>query len=110
MAVFNRNLRTKTEVESFVFNILDIVDETEFVNATNKILAVGLQLSDFNAHQTLHDDTFRNESYRSERKREELRKQIHDELIGQVRLDIDDEMRLGVGGALPKNGIVKKRK
>ena len=106
MATYNRLLTVRSDVESFVYNVLDIFENAAFMSAVGKIMTVEMQLNYFNAHQTLNDDTYRVDEYKSSRQREALRKRIHDELIGQVRPDKDDEIRLGYGGALPRSGHV----
>lgn len=89
-------------VEHFVINVLEITDTKECRKAINKITNAELQNSSINDKTTLLHDDFRDLDYKTDISRKNLRKRIFEELIKNERLDDDDKIKLGLGGALPR--------
>ena len=58
---------------------------------------------------TLTQPSIRDDEFREDEKRRELRKQILDELLHEYRLDNDDDIRLKHGGARPKEITMDKQ-
>ncbi len=56
---------------------------------------------------TLHREDCRHERYRSSVARQELHQKILQELCSLPRIDDDDQIKLGVGGALPRTGSAR---
>lgn len=59
---------------------------------------------------TLVSTKYRDRDYVNDLDRWKLRRQIIHELFTWKRLDNDDDIRLGKGGALPDSGVKKERK
>jgi len=95
------------EAEKFAIDILNIKDEDALEYATKKIVSVELQLQQLHNLQTHTNKDYRVKRYRADFERNNLRKKIHDELISNARLLNEEEIRLGHGGALPSNAVVK---
>jgi N12 class adenine-specific DNA methylase len=66
-------------------------------------------IAQLNGRDVFSYPELRQEEYRSDEARTKLRKQAIDELMTQQRLDDDDNIRLGTGGALPKTPLRKDR-
>ena len=103
-----RLLNDYEKVERFIEDAIGIreIDNPNFSEMCQKILDAELALLGSNNKCTLNDIEFRDRNYRSDESRVRLRKTIVNELLALCRLDNDDEIRLGCGGALPKDGIV----
>jgi hypothetical protein len=98
MGNFARPLIDTATVENFLTNCLGIEDDCQWLTdrdaeATNSVVG---QMT------TLADKANRQRKYRDEDARKALRKTILTELIELDRLDNDDDIRLGTGGAKPK--------
>ncbi|HCO73243.1 MAG TPA: hypothetical protein DIT16_00105 [Clostridium sp.] len=105
MEGYCRVLNTDLQVECFVDGVLKIHDTTEKREAINIITAAERNMKDYNKLSTyLHQDN-RDFEYRDEKIRKGLRKIILEELINLERLDNDDEIKLGKGGAKPKTEL-----
>mgnify|MGYP003674488972 CR=1 FL=1 len=59
---------------------------------------------------TIVSQKYRVPNYKNDTQRRELRTQIFEELISLERLDNDDSIALGVGGAKPRNGVNSEKK
>jgi len=110
MKSFCRPLDNDRLVEDFVLNILEISDDRQCNNAINLIVNAELQLKGLGNKSTLNHDSFRDRKYLTDEKRKELRKRIFEELISNERLENDDDIILGRGGALPTGKQVTKNK
>lgn len=66
-------------------------------------------IAQLNGRDVFSYPELRQEEYRSDEARTKLRTQAIDELMTQQRLDDDDNIRLGTGGALPKTPLRKDR-
>ena len=105
-----RILLTDEEVEHFVTGILEIRDTRQKRKAINQITAAERNISTYDNYQTLLHRENRDFEWRDEQKRELLRSQIIEELFTLMRLDDDDKIKLGRGGALPKTQVKSEKK
>lgn len=71
---------------------------------TQKIRNAESEMQTTDEQQTLTNSTNRFPEYKSTAARQELREQILAELLALGRLDDDDKIELGRGGAMPKGG------
>lgn len=88
--------------KGFVIGVLGILNKDELNNAVTKITSAEMQLSHIENKSTLKSDSYRNVLFTNEVDRNELREKIFNDLITFRRIDNDDEIVLGNGGALPK--------
>lgn len=105
-----RILYTDILVEHFVDNVLQIENTQEKKKAINKIAAAERNMKDYSELPTLTHMDNRDFEYRDEKTREQLRRQIYDELKDKKRLKSDDKIKLGSGGAKPKTNLKKEKK
>ena len=110
MSTFCRVLLNAIEVEYFVDGILKIKQTSDKRDAINKILEAERNMNGYEEVPTLTHKDNRDFEYREDNKRNELRQQILDELINLERLDNDDEIKLGIGGAKPRAPLLKEKK
>ena len=105
-----RVLHTDLEVERFVDGVLNICDINQKREAINAIAAAERNIVSYPQYPTwLHRDN-RDFEWRDDDKRKKLRTQIVEELYTQQRLDNDDIIELGQGGAAPQTTPKKERK
>lgn len=97
-------------VEPFVEGVLDIHDDEEKAEAIKKIVAAERSICDSIEGSTWNSDLNRDFRWRKNSKREELRKRIVTELFEQERVDNDDEITLGYGGAKPSSAVRNEKK
>jgi hypothetical protein len=74
-----------------------------------KLSAAERELKRLDGRNTLTDPSIRQPAVRSEEARERLREQSIKQMVNQVRLKNDDDIRPGVGGALPPGGLRTER-
>lgn len=110
MNAYCRTLSTDTEAEPFVEGILKIKKIDEKRKAINSITAAERNIRDYPGYPTLTHKDNRDFEYRMDDIREKLRAQILNELEHLERLDSDDDISLGVGGAMPKTKPLKGKK
>lgn len=119
MLHYSRPLNTKVVVEHFLKEVLHYNYADEYVrdssgkrvHIVSRILDAELGVQRFGRNdQTLHMESMREESWRSNEKRWILRKQIVNELLGMERLDDDEKIKIKKGGALPKGGVKNEKK
>lgn len=110
MANFCRVLDTDLEVEYFVDGVLCIDDKNEKRSAINNITAAERNIKDYKQLPTLTHRDNRDFAFRDEKERLALRKQIIKELQELPRLDSDDDIVLGAGGAMPKTTPKREKK
>lgn len=101
----SRPLTNNKEIEPFVKNILRIADQAEKRNAISKIGEAERNCSFYKKASTLHNADNRDVEYQSAEQREYLWKKILSELKEKTRLEHDDEIELGLGGAKPLTDI-----
>lgn len=110
MLGFCRELFTDMKVEHFVDNVLCIEDDNKKREAINLITEAERNIKDYSHYPTLTHRDNRDYHYRDDKTRNKLRRQIVDELFEQERLDNDDDVRLGIGGAAPKQEVAYNKK
>ena len=94
MVSWCRNLSTDISVENFVDNVLQITKKREKKQAINSITAAERNMKDYSKVPTLTHEDNRDFDCRGEREREDLRRQIYNELVGICRLPDDDKIKL----------------
>ncbi|SEL94155.1 zeta toxin family protein [Parapedobacter koreensis] len=107
MGTYSRPLIDIKLVDHFLFEVLGFEPQPGEERINFKILTGEKGLVDYEQPgvQTLTFDNNRVAEFRSEPDRWKLRKQIIEELFALKRLDDDEDIRLGTGGALPLTGI-----
>lgn len=108
--LYCRMLETDVEVEFFVDNILKINSPVDLKRKAINIIAEAERNIKCYKDSTLTHREFRDFEYRDDKVRYELRKTILGELKDKERLDNDDNIVLGKGGAKPKNKLLSERK
>ena len=99
----SRNLTNFKSVETFLKGELKLELDDSYSKLVPKIASTELSLQSFDTNNiTLKSDLYRSPTYRNDDARKELRITIIDELINGIRLDDDDHITLGKGGALPR--------
>jgi len=116
---FGRLLNDNIAVEHFLQNCLDIAGKNVTIHGSKSVplstLASKIRDAELLQAGTGEDGTFssfknRLSDYRSKSQRSDLREQIVRELLELERLDDDEEIKLGVGGAKPKGAAVTGEK
>lgn len=110
MPDFCRELNTDIQVERFVDGILCIQDKDEKRNAINQITSAERNIKDYPMYPTLTHRDNRDYQYRDNEIRLALRKRIIAELFDNKRLENDDDLSLGIGGAAPITARKYERK
>lgn len=105
MPGFARELNTDIQVEQFVDSILCITDVDEKRKAINLITQAERNIKDYPRYPTLTHQDNRDFQYRDECARKHLRNQVVNELFSFKRMDNDDDITLGNGGAAPLSAI-----
>lgn len=100
-----RPLTSNVLVEPFVNGVLKISDRIERKNAILKIGEAERQCSYFSQSSTLHNADYRDCDYKTSEQRELLREEILDDLKNNQRIENDDNICLGVGGAKPLTDV-----
>lgn len=103
-----RLLNETVPIEYFIKEVLKypVKDATELHKITTLIRTAEADLSNFKkTSQTLAFENERHPNYRSNASRLELRKLIVKELLEKKRLENDDKLSLGKGGALPMTEV-----
>lgn len=110
MNPYCRLLNKDIDIERFVDGILMINGMESKRIAINKIAVAERILNGYDYACTLSNEDYRDFQYFDERVRETLRMQIVQELEALERLDSDDSITLGTGGAKPKTRINAQKK
>lgn len=97
---YNRPLNNSEVTSHFVKNILDITSEDEILEISNKIIDIETKLSKLSGNGTYENENER-KGYTDRKSRERLRRIIVRELLEKKRVENDDLIELGVGGACP---------
>jgi Zeta toxin len=103
-----RPLSNNVAVENFLKNTLGVnyAKDPKLRRIISKIVDGELGVNTFNSNsQTLNKKDMRDAEYRDDEKRWELRNLIVKELLSKKRLDNDEKIALGKGGALPKSNV-----
>jgi len=112
MGRYSRLLIDIKQVDHFLNEVLGFEAQAGEEKISFKILASEKGLVDYEnpGVQTLTFDNNRISEYRFEADRWKLRKRVIDELLTNERLDDDEAIRLGKGGALPRTGIRQEKR
>jgi hypothetical protein len=103
----SRPLNNFELVEHFLENALDYdLEETSNYDIIPKIVTTELNIENFDDTLiSLNSKSYRVRSFRKDALRKKLHNQIVQELLIQKRLDKDEEISLGNGGAFPNTNI-----
>jgi len=107
----SRPLNNFELVEHFLENALSYdLDSEERYAIVSKIVSTELNIENFDESLiSLHSKSYRVSRYRKDGDRKKLNDQIVQELLMQKRLDNDEDIKIGVGGAFPKSSIRTER-
>lgn len=94
-----RPLNSRVQAENFAQNVLGVVDGCDSV--AREIERAEMALEQLENHPTATHEDHRDPSYRTPAKRRMLHERILKELIAEERLENDDDIVLGKGGAKP---------
>lgn len=118
MSNYARPLNEIDLANSFLINALQMNDSelSKFncrIKSTDRlaqeIMKAELLISHTSGESTLLSNRQRLPRYKNDSVRKDLREKIFKELISNSRLDDDDQISLGSGGALPNSGILKNK-
>jgi Zeta toxin len=99
----SRKLTNFKSVETFLKDELKLELDDSYSKIVPKIASTELSLQSFDTNNiTLKSDLYRSSDYRNDDTRRDLRITIIEELISRIRLDNDDHITLGNGGAMPR--------
>lgn len=105
MKDYSRPLNTNFLANDFLTRVLKLRESDETGDKALKIVSAEVLLENAKTKPTLTNEENRHPSYVTEKDRKNLRERIFEELISQKRLDNDDDIKLGLGGALPKDDL-----
>lgn len=109
MSDYHRPLYSRIVTSDFLTKVIGIhpnhPDHEKYVS-----MIVNEEMVPFGLKDTLNDYSLRSIKYRSEENRNKLREQIVTEMMTMTRLDDDENVSLGNGGARPKSKQVKSER
>lgn len=106
---YTRKFIDQDQAEAFLNNLS--LDHRKFPQILSKIAVAEQSLKGFDASlSTLVSTNYRNRDCSDDKDRWDLRRQIISELLTLPRLENDDKIILGEGGALPNCGIRNEKK
>lgn len=88
---------------------MGFTDKKEINKATTNIMEAELYFATMKLKPTLKFKDYRSPTHSDDSSRRTLREKIARELIEKVRLDDDDKIRMGYGGALPQTDVIKNK-
>lgn len=103
--LFIRPLTTNLSTRPFVEGILKLKRPADIAEAASRIMQAEIHWAAMEDRPTLKFKDYRSTQCSEDSARTELREQILLELINESRLDNDDDIRLGHGGAMPKTPV-----
>lgn len=109
---YNRVLSDYDNAALFLKNSLhlnDEFDEYRFEKAVMDVASVEMSTERVLGKDTLCSSAYRVPRYKTDESRKDLRKRIFSELKEKKRLNDDEKIELGKGGALPKTGLKQNR-
>lgn len=113
---YSRPLNTLDCAQHFITSVLEITDEDlqgRRVKNTSllakKIMTAEVVIANIGKETTLTSKTNRFDKYKTDAARKKLRKEIFIELFSAERLDDDEQITLGKGGAKPKSPPQSKK-
>lgn len=104
-----RPLADNIVAKEFVKGVLGFTDEKAINKATTNIMEAELFFATMKLKPTLKFKEYRSPKYSDDADRRTLREKIARELIEKTRLEDDDSIKMGRGGALPQADISKGR-
>ena len=104
-----RPLADNVVAKEFVKGVLGFTDEKAINKATTNIMEAELFFASMKLKPTLKFKEYRSPTHSEDAVRRTLREKIARELIEKVRLEDDDKIRMGRGGALPQTDVSKAR-
>ena len=110
---YSRVLSTYNTADYFLRNALHLDEgfsSRKFAKAVMDVADVEMHTKQVLSSNTLVSADYRSPEYRTENKRIKLRQKILFELKNHVRLDDDDKIKMGSGGALPKTVLKRQKK
>jgi hypothetical protein len=102
---YSRPLDQNKLAVDFLTKVLGLKKTTELGDNIQRLVSAEKLLSATVSEPTLTSEDNRHTSYLTDEARENLRSRIFEELITNVRLDDDDDIKLGCGGVLPQSGL-----
>lgn len=107
--LYLRPLTNNLFVRPFVEGVLKVKRAADIAEATSQIMQAEVLLAAMEGRPTLEFKEYRSTQYCEDKDREVLREQILLELIREKRLDDDDEIKSGSGGAMPQTPVQRGR-
>lgn len=107
-----RILQDVEHVDIFLKNALHLdtlCDDTTYNECLRKVTAAAMLNKGVDGKDTLNDKGFRFPPFVGDSERRRLREKIYKELIQKSRPEQDDDITLGLGGALPRTEVKKER-
>lgn len=96
-----RPLNTTALVEPFAHAVFGNTEETQKI--VNEIVNAEANLRNIENHPTITHEDFRAKEYRTDIERKRLHTNIIKDLVKECRLENDDDIKLGKGGAKPSS-------
>lgn len=103
--LYLRPLTNNLFTRPFVEGVLKLKRPAEIAEAASRIMQAEIHLAAMEDRPTLKFKDYRSTQYCEDSTRTTLREQILLELISETRLDNDDDITLGYGGAMPKTPV-----
>jgi hypothetical protein len=103
--LFLRPLTSNLFTRPFVEGVLNIKRPADIADAASRIMQAEIHLAAMEERPTLNFKDYRSTQYSEDSDRLALRDKILLELITETRLDNDDDIRPGLGGAMPKTPV-----
>lgn len=103
--LFLRPLTNNLFTRPFVEGVLNLKKPADIAEAASRIMQAEIHLAAMDERPTLNFKDYRSTQFCDDSARVTLREQILLELISETRLDDDDEIKLGYGGAMPKTPV-----
>ncbi|MBF9219979.1 zeta toxin family protein [Hymenobacter ruricola] len=103
--LYLRPLTNSLFARPFVEGVLNVRRAAEIAEATSQIMQAEIHLAAMEERPTLKFKEYRSTQYSEDKDREALREQILLELIRETRLDNDDDIKPGSGGAMPQTPV-----
>lgn len=104
-----RPLADNVVSKEFVEGVLGFTDKKKINKATTNIMQAELYFASMKLKPTLKYKEYRSPTHSDDSARRTLRDKIARELIEKVRLDDDNKIRMGHGGALPQTEVCKNK-
>lgn len=107
---YARPLNNNAIAEAFLKGVLGLPDTVRTGDQAMKIASAEHLIGEEAFKSTLSHPVSRHPSFKSDEARKMLRDKIFYELINLERLESDEKIELGTGGAMPQGGLPKEEK